>query len=541
MPSRRAFAPLAALLIAGALPTSAGAAGGFDQGVASSEVTDKTARLWTRAPRTGRVTLEIAPDSSFRRGLRLVTLRARATSDETVQTAISGLRPGTRYAYRFRQRGRTSEIGRFRTAPSPNADATIKFAWTGDSDPVKRPNSRKLFFGPFKVFERMAAARNDFNVNLGDTIYSDTDSELERVDPLALSVGQKRAKYRAILEDRALRRMRAASGTYNHWDDHEFLNDFAIDQTRYPTASGTEEGESPRVVTVDGRKLYRDGVKAFREYMPVTYSRRDGIYRSVRWGRNLELFFLDERSFRDAGADDGGTCDSPAGSGRRDLAPTAPQERRSQFAALAPSLAVPPPPACLARIADPNRTLLGKRQYDDFTRAIRRSTATFKVIMNELPIQQYYVDPYDRWEGYAAERERLITFLRGSVKNVVFLTADVHANLVNDVRLRTLEPGGPVNSGITEITTGPSGTDSFRDDLNDELGIPQGADLANNLFLRRPPPEGPGIRCANIDTDSYGQVKVTRRALTVTLRDESGKRVLDPDGKPCGPYRIARR
>ena len=29
--------------------------------------------------------------------------------------------------------------------------------------------------------------------------------------------------------------------------------------------------------------------------------------------------------------------------------------------------------------------------------------------MNELPIQQFYVDPYDRWEGYAAERTRLIS------------------------------------------------------------------------------------------------------------------------------------
>ena len=44
----------------------------------------------------------------------------------------------------------------------------------------------------------------------------------------------------------------------------------------------------------------RRGVKAFTDYSPVTYSRARGIYRSVRWGRNLELFFLDARSFRDA-------------------------------------------------------------------------------------------------------------------------------------------------------------------------------------------------------------------------------------------------
>ena len=234
---------------------------------------------------------------------------------------------------------------------------------------------------------------------------------------------------------------------YNHWDDHEFLNDFAIDQTRYPTAVGHAGGPGPRIVTVDGRKLYADGVKAFREYMPVTYSKSRGIYRSFRWGKNLEVFFLDERSFRDAGADDNGTCDNPPGSGNRDLAPTAPQRIRTAFAAVVPQLASPPPPGCLERINDPSRDYLGAAQFNRFTQAVKRSKATFKVVMNELPIQQFYVDPYDRWEGYAAERQRLIEFLRDNVRNVVFLTADVHANLVNDVRLRTLEDGGPSTAG----------------------------------------------------------------------------------------------
>ena len=50
---------------------------------------------------------------------------------------------------------------------------------------------------------------------------------------------------------------------------------------------------------------------AFRDYAPVAYSSRNGLYRTVRWGRNLELFFLDERSFRSANADDGGVCNNP--------------------------------------------------------------------------------------------------------------------------------------------------------------------------------------------------------------------------------------
>ena len=114
----------------------------------------------------------------------------------------------------------------------------------------------------------------------------------------------------------------------------------------------------------------------------------------VPLGKHLELFFLDERSFRS------GKVRAACGS---DLAPTAPQPVRDAFAALVPSLANPVPQSCLNAIADPGRTVLGGRQYAAFTRAIRASTATWKVIVNEVPIQQYYALPYDRWEGYASE------------------------------------------------------------------------------------------------------------------------------------------
>ena len=404
-----------------------------------------------------------------------------------------------------------------------------------------KPGTNSLLHAPFPVFARMRREGNAFNINLGDTIYSDTDSPFDRTDPLAISVAQKRQKYRDMLSAPTFRKLRASGAMFNHWDDHEFLNDFAIDQTSYPTRQGTAVGQPGRVVTVDGHKLYRDGVKAFREYMPVRYSTANGIYRSVRWGRNLELFFLDERSFRSAGADDAGVCDNPAGSGNRDLAPTAPQRIRALFAFIVPALAASPPPACVARINDPSRTYLGARQLARFTGAIKRSKATFKVIVNELPIQQFYADPYDRWEGYEPERQKVIAFLRDNVKNVVFLSTDVHANLVNDVRLKTLEDGGPVASGILEVTTGPSGTDTFKADLNDESGNPRAGDLVNAAFFTRPPPDGPGIQCSQLDTFSYGEVTVTGKRLSIALKDGKGGTVKGADGTNCGPYLVERR
>jgi len=101
---------------------------------------------------------------------------------------------------------------------------------------------------------------------------------------------------------------------------------------------------------------------------------------------------------------------------------------------IAPSLGNPPPPGCLEEINDPKRTMLGSRQLATFKRAIKNSKATFKVIFNEVPIQQYYALPYDRWEGYEAERQEVLHFLQDNVDNAVFLTTDAHANLVNDAR-----------------------------------------------------------------------------------------------------------
>ena len=81
--------------------------------------------------------------------------------------------------------------------------------------------------------------------------------------------------------------------------------------------------------------------------------------------------------------------------------------------------------------------------------------------MNELAIQQYYIYLYDRWEGFEAERQRVLPGLQG-VKNVIFLTTDVHATLINDARFQTLESGGPKDSGIIDVDRRPRGDGELR-------------------------------------------------------------------------------
>ena len=199
-------------------------------------------------------------------------------------------------------------------------------------------------------------------------------------------------------------------------------------------------------------------------------------------------------------------------------------------------LAQPVDPACLAAITDPVRTMLGARQYAAFTRAIAASTATWKVVVNEVPIQQFYALPYDRWEGYAAERERLLAFLQQRVRNVVFLTTDTHANFVNEIRLRSLDPAGPGGTGIWEVITGPVATNSYSREVDEAIGVPGAGAAITGLFLKVPPPRGPGMACAAPDVYSYAQVVATSSTLTVTPKDAQGRLVREPTGGPCGPF-----
>ena len=153
--------------------------------------------------------------------------------------------------------------------------------------------------------------------------------------------------------------------------------------------------------------------------------------------------------------------------------------------------------------------MLGARQYAAFTKAIKASTATWKVIVNEVPIQQFYALPYDRWEGYAAERERLLAFLKANVKNVVFLTTDTHANLVNEVRSKTLS-GAPESYGIWEVVTGPVATNTFAKEI-DSYPRPEGRRHGDRRAL---------LQAAAAERDGHA----LRRARHVQLRAGDGDR-----------------
>jgi alkaline phosphatase D len=506
-----------------AAPASAGAKL-FTFGVAAGEVKSKSAKLWAHAEKSGRYVFLVAegsPNDVF----AAKRAKAKEANDNTIQKTVRGLKPGERYFYAACQAvGRKcSKTGKFETAPKAKKNETIRFAFTGDTDATAAPGATQPFFGTFEIFAAMVAEKNDFNIHLGDTIYS--DSEVAGATD-ALTVEQKWAKYALNLQQSNLQKIRRSAGFYSQWDDHEFINDFSIPE--------------------DGQSIYDAGVKAFTDYSPVTYSSDTGLYRSFRWGANAEVFFLDERSFRSAKASD--ACINPQ-TGAPDLAPTAPQSTRDLFSIVIPSFTAPVSQACKDAINDPNRTLLGRQQFDRFLNDVQASTARFKIIVNETPIQQFYGLPYDRWEGYAHERIELFNQLQQrGVKNVVFLTTDTHAAFANVIRYRTLDgdvapanaPAGtpPLDTPFQDFIIGPVGTNPFWDEIDAIIGSQGNGELISNAFFKPPPPNGVGMFCAQGSVYSYGEVEVGSGAVTISFKDEQGNTVQDVNGQPCGPYTI---
>jgi len=418
----------------------------FDLGLGAFEVGPDSALLWTHVvpadPTHKSVTfaVEVALDAQFAEPVRRQAVTARAANDFTARARIRGLEPATHYHYRFHgydaEAGAfASPTGTFRTAPGAGDPDPVRFVISGDAN-LGYTEPLGL---DFHVLSAAAAEDPDFFVFFGDTIYADT-GVLPQGD--AFTLDEYREVHRRTRADPHLQGLLASTATYTGWDDHEVRNNY--------------DGE-----TVDPEQ-FENGARAFFEYLPTRQrprGRRYPIDRSVRWGRHVELFFIDGRQFRSAER----FCNpDPIEDG-----PETPETLFSPFeedeylavavdplfgALVARLLLLPSDPECAdTLLADPERTMLGADQLDRLQQALLDSTATFKIIINNTPLSSLLVTPYDRWEGYAAERQELLDFIAENLDpdRVAVLTTDFHTNLA----IRREE--------LTEVIIGPIGEQTF--------------------------------------------------------------------------------
>ena len=449
--------------------------GKFAQGVMSGDPKPREITLWTKlsdVSGSGTIRLEVARDEGFSQLVTQAQLTVSPGSDHVAKVRLRGLDEHERYYYRFETRNAQSAAGRFQTALPRGSREPVRFGVF---------SCQEFSHGYYNAHARLAREDLDFVVNLGNYIYvedyytpgsPDADGASGRrvrrdTVGTATTLDEIRAKYDLYRSDASLRAMHQQFPMISVWGDHEVANDFY----------GSDASIQPRVGS---------GARAYAENMPTfaipTPGRR--LYQSLRFGRNLELIMLDGRRYRDAQP-----CDNAQGA-----------------------------PPC-AEVGDSRRKLLGGAQRSYVKKRLLKSKATWKVIGTEVPVSILHApgadDFYgvDSWQGYLAERRRLLEYIkRKKIEDVTFLAGNFPAFYAADIRTddRTYV--------AAEFATGPIASENLG-----ESGI--GDSPGNDARPLTPRSVYDALYAANpyiddLDLDRHGYliVQASPKQLDVTYR-----------------------
>jgi alkaline phosphatase D len=368
----------------------------FVNGVASFDPTANSVVLWTRVPGVARVRWSVAPADG---GEPVAGGEAEvpAKGDHCVAVTVDGLDPTTSYRYWFEAGPSHSPVGRTRTLPAEGtAPVRIGVACCADW-------SR----GHFTAYRALADADVDLVLHVGDYIY-ETQGKGNVRDPEpdreVVSLDDYRARYAQCRSDADLVALHQRHPMVTMWDDHDIADNAYRDGAKHHDPN--EHGAWP--------ERLRAAATARQEWLPARL--RDPsdpltLYRSFAIGDLAELVLLDTRIVgRDVQPDDDGTL---------------PYD-------------------------DPRRSMLGDEQRAWAHERIRDTTRPWcllltAVVLNhmELPVERgeklgdlapsgYAVIGgkamcTDEWDGYPAERERLLAAIAERGAGVVAVSGDVHS------------------------------------------------------------------------------------------------------------------
>ena len=331
-------------------------------------------------------------------------------------------------------------VGRFRTAPADRRD--VSFVWGGDVAGQGwgiNPDD-----GGMVTYATMRKHRPDFLLHSGDTIYADgvIAAEVKLPDgkvwknvtipekaKVAETLDEFRAAHKYNFLDDNVRAFNAEVPIFVQWDDHEVMNNWSASK------------EIPAAYKVrDISLLAARAGRAFHEMYPMRESivEPGRVYRTLSYGPHLDVFMLDERSYR---------------------GPNGPN---------------------LQTAYGPDSYFIGPDQLAWLKRALLNSRATWKVIASDMPLSLIVYDDATNKKGSEAfaqgdgpprgrelEIADILRFIKTSgVANTVWLTADVHyaaAHYYNPdkAQFQDFEPfwefvSGPLHAG----TFGPNELDN---------------------------------------------------------------------------------
>ena len=464
-------------------------------GVQSGDIGADGGVIWSRADRPSQMMVEVATTESFKDARALPPINALPESDFTAKMLVDNLPGGQDIFYRVRFRDLShisveSEpvVGRFRTAPSDKRD--VSFVWGGDVAGQGwgiNPDD-----GGMVTFSAMRKHKPDFLIHSGDTIYADgvISAEVKLADgkvwknitipekaKVAETLDEFRAAHKYNFMDDNVRAFNAEVPIFVQWDDHEVMNNWSSSK-EIPAVY------KQRSISV----LAARAAQAFHEMYPMRESINEPgrVYRTLSYGPHLDVFMLDERSYR-----------GPNGANQQET-------------------------------YGPDAYFLGPDQMQWLKRALLNSRATWKVIASDMPLSLIVWDDaankrgseaFAQGNGPARGREleiaEILRFIKTApIRNTVWLTADVHYAAAhyydpNKAQFQDFEPfwefvSGPLHAG----TFGPNELDNTFGPEVRFIKAP-GADRQN-----LPPSAG---------MQFFGHVRIDGRSgqMTVALRDRA--------------------
>ncbi|MBC7731818.1 MAG: alkaline phosphatase D family protein [Bacteriovorax sp.] len=378
----------------------------FSLGIASGQPHASGMVLWTRLTGAGlpeQVTVhwELARDEAFTNIVAQGDEVAEADWAHSVHAEPAGLAPGRWYWYRFQALGQQSPAGRTRTAPAPDANATLNFAIT---------SCQRWDVGHYAAWRHVADEQLDVVMFLGDYIYEypSRPGSVRSVEGLWFvhTLDQYRARYATHKSDPALQAAHASAPWLLVWDDHEVDNDYA-----------NLQGQDLQTNFAAQRAA---AYRAYWEHMPFPKSARPvgpdmRIVNRLDWGTLARIHLVDDRQYRDLQV-----CPKPGRGGSN----TVSQKLCPEF-------------------MDERRSLLGAEQERWLADGWDLKRPWNLLAQQTLMARHSWTDPADGggtywtdgWDGYAPARNRLLgTVAQRQVPGVVVLGGDVHSNYVADLK-----------------------------------------------------------------------------------------------------------
>lgn len=299
-----------------------------------------------------------------------------APADHIRHFKLKDLLPGTEYVVKAEGRpGRSGAAtvmlhGQFRTSPDVQSTKEVSFTVVTGQDYGRRDD----LVNGHKIYAQMLKKKPNFFVHTGDVVYYD------KALPWAKSEELAHYKWQTTYSLPFQREFHKNVASYFMRDDHDITKNDSWPGVNY------------------GDLTWEAGLRIFREQTGLP----ELPYRTIRWGKDLQIWLPAGRQFRSANT-------TPDG---------------------------------------PNKSIWGKKQKQWFFDSVKNSDATFRIVVNSTPI----VGP-DRGNkkdnhanvGYTHEGDQIRQFV-STQKNMYLICGDRHWQYVS------VDP----KTGVTEYSCGPT-------------------------------------------------------------------------------------